>query len=106
MKNKTNSRGFVQIILILAVLVLVAGGAYYFGTKNKTVPAPTVSIQPSSSPVASFTPDPTANWKTVSNQFWIFKIPQNWHYIKCSEANSIYGGPEISDDKTVNVDQC
>jgi hypothetical protein len=82
MKYKENSRGFIQIIvIILAVLVLVAG-AYYFGTKNKTVPTPVASAQPSSSLIASPRPtattDPTANWKTYSFNTFSFKYPESY----------------------------
>jgi hypothetical protein len=69
MKNK--SGGFVQIVIILAVLFLI-GGAYYFGTlKNKAVS--TISVvsvpTPTSSVVASTKPglDPTMDWKIFNN---------------------------------------
>jgi len=73
-----NSRGFIQIVIILLALVLVAAGAYYFGTKNKSVQAPTASVQPSANPVA--TADPTVNWKTYTNKKYGYKFqyPENW----------------------------
>jgi hypothetical protein len=81
MKNKRNSRGracrqagFAPII-ILILLVLVVGGVFYFATKNKSVPSPVASTQPSSSPIVISTPDPaTANWKTYTNNQYDFSL--------------------------------
>jgi len=72
-----NSKGFIQIIIILLALVLVAGGAYYFGTlKNSPSTTSVASIQPSPSPVDKFMSDPTANWKTYNFSNSVsFKIP-------------------------------
>lgn len=67
-------KGFAPII-ILILLVLVGVGVYYFGTiKNKSVSTPVASVQPSSSPLAKPTTDPTANWKIYSNQSLGFEL--------------------------------
>lgn len=76
MKNKENAKGFAPI-LILILLVLIGVGAYYFGTKNKSVSTPVASFQPSSSPLAKPTADPTAGWKTYTNGKVSFKYPES-----------------------------
>lgn len=74
-----NQKGFIQIIIILVVLVLI-GGAYYFGTKNKQnvvseVPTATLiaSAKPSQTPVifnrnAPITNEPIINWIIYTNE--------------------------------------
>ena len=69
-------KGFAPII-ILILLVLVAFGAYYFGTiKNKTILSPTASVQPSTIPSS----DSTVNWKTYidSGHNYSFKYPSSY----------------------------
>ncbi len=66
-----NSKGFIQIIIILVVLVLI-GGAYYFGTKNK-INENTVSEIPITEP----TPD-TSSWKDFSGSDFSVKTPSDW----------------------------
>jgi hypothetical protein len=66
-------KGFAPIIIL--ILLVLVGGAYYFGiTKNKTVPSLVVPVQPSSSPVAQPIADPTANWKTYTNKEYGFTV--------------------------------
>ena len=89
MKKTQNSAGFIQIILVLAVIVLVGGGMYYFETlKNKSevvIETPTnepvaQETQKPGLPTVKPTTDPTAGWKTytnVTNNFSI-KYPSNW----------------------------
>jgi hypothetical protein len=83
----------------LAVLVLVAG-AYYFGTKNKTVPTPVASAQPSSSPLLKPTADSTANWKTYFGNSFELKYPANF-----SVDTSGQYGPNIY-LQTMNPNEC
>lgn len=65
---KKNNHGFAPII-ILTLIVLIAGGAYYFGTlKNKNTSTTVTSVQPSSSPIINPSADPTTNWKTYTNR--------------------------------------
>jgi hypothetical protein len=75
-----NSKGFIQIIIIILAIIAIAGGAYYFGTKNKTTPTsnPVASVQPSTNPTTIV--DPTTNWKTFSDlaSGVEFKYPNNW----------------------------
>jgi hypothetical protein len=68
------------IVGIILILVLV-GGAYFLGQKSalttqapKTAQNSQISHQATSTP----TPDPTAGWKTFSNQYYSFKYPPNW----------------------------
>ena len=79
MKNKTSSRGFVQIIIIILAVFALAAGIYYFGTiKNKTN---TISPAPTS------TPNITKTWIDPQNEF-TFSYPsylsvtqyQDWMY--------------------------
>jgi hypothetical protein len=93
MKDKSGSRGFIQIVVILIALVLVAAGAYYFGTiKNKVAPAPIASVQSSSSPVASA--DPMVNWKTYNNPgMYEHMYPPTW---RAAGPNTVYNGPSGS----------
>ena len=80
-------RGFTEIVILIAVLVLAAiGGAYYLGTQKSQAP---VAISPS--PVAQATPTPnasqapngdleTANWKTYTDSKYNYSInyPPDW----------------------------
>lgn len=77
-----NNQGFVQIVLVLVIVAVAIGGAYYFGTlKNNTglvsvVPTltPIVSTQSVINPTINPTLDPTANWKTYSNTKYGFEF--------------------------------
>src|SRR3990167_2638429 len=72
-------RGFTEIVILIAVLVLAAiGGAYYLGTQKSQAP---VAISPS--PVAQATPTPnasqapngdleTADWKTETMEYGVY----------------------------------
>lgn len=86
--NLVKSKGFAPII-ILIIFVLVAVGAYYFGTKNKIIsviptPTPVVSIQPSSSPVAEPTAGSTTDSKTYKNIVagYSLKIPVDYKILE------------------------
>lgn len=59
-------RGFVEIIVVIGILVLLAiGGAYYFGTqKNQTAPGSSPSPIIQATPSLTPTPDATTNWKS------------------------------------------
>lgn len=87
--SKTNQRGFIPLILgVVIFLIVVAGGAYYFGRSQ----APKSQIQnsevPSQSPQSttkfnSLVPtgvDETTNWKTYINDTYKYtlKIPSDW----------------------------
>jgi hypothetical protein len=78
-------KGFAPI-LILILLVLVAGGAYYFGTKNKTTPVipistPVTSVQSSPSPAVQTVIDPVTGWKKYENPKYkySFSFPSNFN---------------------------
>jgi hypothetical protein len=79
--------GFLPIIILL-FLTLVAGGVYYFGTKNKqnltskgeTVLFPTNSAQPTSTSIPTSKSDlNTTNWKELNNTIYGYslKYPQS-----------------------------
>ena len=73
-------QGFAPI-LILIFLVLLVGGVYYFGTKNKIIPSPVASSHPSSSPIVISTPDSaTKNWKIYSNKEYGFSVRYPEYY--------------------------
>lgn len=71
-----NSKGFIQIILVLVVIALVGGGMYYFGTlKNKS----NIVIEtPTEEPVAQETQkpsaDPTAGWEVYVNKEYGYSL--------------------------------
>lgn len=86
-------KGFtpIQIILGVLILTLIAGGAYWFGSKKAPTLEETVARQnpnapfvsptpkpPSDKPLPSFMPDETLNWKTISGKDYEFKIPPSW----------------------------
>jgi hypothetical protein len=88
-KNRKNTKGFAPII-ILILLVLIAGGAYHFGTKNKIIPTPVASVQPSSSPTASQAPNgDLANWKTYSGKVFQYKYPDNLYLVDLNYNDSV-----------------
>ena len=80
-------KGFAPILIIILVLIAI-GGAYYFGTKKgNIIPTPTQSpVTVASNAPAPITPttkpttDPTANWKTYENNVYhySFKYPPSW----------------------------
>lgn len=68
---KTLAYGFV----IVSIGISIAVGGYLLGT-NKTKPQPIAQI--SMTPSVSFTPDPTANWKTYTTNVFSIKYPSTW----------------------------
>lgn len=75
-----NQKGFAGIfVLVLALVIAVAGGAYYLG-RVSTKPQLTKTQQPAQitqtipSPTISPTPDPTANWKTYINNEYKYSV--------------------------------
>lgn len=84
-------KGFAPILIIFLVLIAI-GGAYYFGTKRGNVfPTPTqtpTSITTSTptqiTPTVKPTADPTANWKTYANSSYSYQIkyPSDWSVIR------------------------
>ncbi|TSC87784.1 MAG: hypothetical protein G01um10145_965 [Microgenomates group bacterium Gr01-1014_5] len=83
-------RGFVEIIVIIGILVLVAiGGAYYFGTQKNNInstssPFPVSQASPTTVDETANPDSIGANWKTYINQKSKFslKYPLNWSIIK------------------------
>ncbi len=101
-------KGFAPI-LILIIIVLVAGGAYYFGTlkikpKPQVIPTTVPSVKPAinletSVPVTQTTikptTDPTANWKTFNHSTgnYQFKYPPEWSAVidQNATADTLFG---------------
>jgi hypothetical protein len=83
---RNNSKGFAQILVVILLLVLL-GGAIYFGIfKNKPsltqfVPNPTTvaSVQPSAVPVVEPTADPTAKWQLYKGNSFTIRLPSNFN---------------------------
>ncbi len=81
---------------VLGLLLIVGGLTFAFVEMKKpttqnmaVVPSPSPTVQPSATPSAGSLAvltqaDPTANWKTVSNKFWTFKVPQTLNYVECN----------------------
>lgn len=87
----TNHKGFLPLVFgILVLLVAVAGGAYYLGTKNSqitpqsniqptTMPQNEIGANPTVSPTSgSSQADKTANWNTYADATYTFKYPKDW----------------------------
>lgn len=89
-----NQKGFAQLILILVVVIITIGGAYYFGTlKNKTnLPQATSNLFALPVPLEKVE-DPTENWNIhKSDVLGIeFKLPKSLGLLEMS-------GKEISGD--------
>ena len=95
---KKDNQGFIQIIILVILVLVLVGAAYYFGTKNKTnitlnvaTSTPVVSIQPSAVPIVNPTTDPTANWKTYTNSQYGFSF--GYPDSKYIDENPIKGSP-------------
>lgn len=83
----SNQKGLMLLILGVAILlIIVAGGAYYLGSKNTNltskpeVPQPATSATtPTLNPITS-TEDSTAGWKTYTSTEgkYSIKYPQDW----------------------------
>lgn len=105
-----NQKGFIQVILILVIVVVAIGGAYYFGTfKNKSdlsIAVPTSTPVASNQPIANSTVKPstdsTVNWKTYTDpdRTYSIKYPPSWTTkLKCNGGipNDTYICLESSD---------
>lgn len=69
-------------IIVGAMVIAVAGGAYYLGRSTSPKPSATTTVTsqtPQPTPTSSSIPDETTNWKTYANEkFKIsFKYPSN-----------------------------
>jgi len=72
-------------LLILLILVALGGGIYYLGVvkqqpisqKNNNV-AKTIAPNPTSTLTPTITPDPTASWKTHTDNISSIKYPASW----------------------------
>jgi len=85
---RKNSQGFITtIILIVLALVLVAAVYYYGHSQTKISINPKITLVPESSALP--TPDPTANWRQITNKYWSFKSPSNLHYILCEPEEGL-----------------
>lgn len=83
--------GFVQVILILVIVFVVIGGAYYFGTlKNK----PNLMTNTSTTPT-----NPATKWITYSNNLFSFEYPNIYTIRETEDSEMIIlngedGNPE------------
>jgi hypothetical protein len=100
MKNNTNSKGFVPIIIILIVLSLIAG-AYYFGTlKNKS--SETSIYTPESTKPSM---DLTADWKTyiTKDGVFSFKYPTDWNLVDDSKNVDLYNDGKLQFQQNITI---
>lgn len=75
------------IPVVLVILFVLVGGAYFLGknSANKQVETPSGSPEPTAQ-TPTPTPDPTADWKTISTGTFSIKIPINW-FIESNRDN-------------------
>jgi hypothetical protein len=109
------------IVLITIISVLFVAVLYLlFLNLNKTTSVitstsiPKTGIIPTDkiSPTAIPTLNPTANWKTISNKLWTFKVPTNLNYFQCNSdpSNQIFVGVpnnpngRFTKDQTIECD--
>lgn len=80
---------YLYILLGALVLVLVAGGAYYIGTRN-VQPQQAINIPAVSQPTPTVAP--TANWQTYTNAKYMysFKYPQTWRISSPNDAGAVF----------------
>lgn len=75
-------KGFAPVIILLVVLLLGVLGYFAFtkGYVSVNLPKPSASVIPSPIPSPSSSTDPTANWKTYSDDLHgiTFKYPLSW----------------------------
>lgn len=93
---KDHKTGFAALPLVVIVLVLLGGGAYFWSQNSATFnvaqkPAITPSAPPGFTPPTTpppsapippvANPDPMANWKTYTDKDYGFEIkyPSDWH---------------------------
>src|SRR2546423_1560041 len=89
-----NQKGFSPVFVILAVVVIIAGGAYYLGTHQNTAPATVSQRSDKPAPTKTVSPlDQTANWKTYTNSKYGFLIryPGDWSASQATEDSSSIG---------------
>ena len=85
-------RGNIAILIIL-VMVVVGGGAYFLGMSNKsaplTQPVPqTVPLQPT--PLNKSTPADMTDWKTYTrNNIFEIKYPSQWNMLTNESNDSV-----------------
>lgn len=85
-----NSKKFLTFLLVFVVMVVIGVGGYVLGTRKTQTPAKSPEPTPIASIQPTFTPDPTANWKTYTNQKlgFQFQYPADWIPADPSEAPS------------------
>lgn len=91
----TNQKGFANTILVVVIIILAGIGGYYFLKKPaKVVVSPTPTATP------TVTVNPTANWKTyTNNQYgYEFKYPNNYSVSTTGSTNiaSLVSSPYVS----------
>lgn len=72
-----NQKGFAPLILIIAVMVLVGIGAYFWKSQKALIPVTSIKTQ---TPQPSTSSDPTTVWKTYTNTKYkyLLKLPENY----------------------------
>ena len=82
------------IIIGIVLIVILMAGIYFLGQKSALKTQINTQTITKSAPTVTSTPDPTADWKTFTdNQHGIsFNYPSDWEYTNSDPTNDRHGG--------------
>lgn len=116
--QKPSTNSFLVILLsVLLLLSVIIAGFFAYQTqklvkeltmlKTEPIPTPEVTMEPTTEPVAtdSSEVDPTANWKTYTNEKFVFKYPSTVTVsLKTQGQEEIIGIKGLMKDVSLVVD--
>lgn len=102
--NKPNPHKPLVALLVVLTIFSFATGVYFY-IQSQTLQKKIAQIQ------TTVTPTPTsdlyrepnnsstiADWRTITLEYWQFKIPKDWHIANCNNTQ-YFIGPEIENDE-------
>lgn len=102
--------GLTIIIMLLIIIILgMSASVFYFWQKttqlSQTIENQT-SIMPSPAiPSPTIGTDVTANWKTIKNVYWTFKVPTNLHSVECNSHDFLLIGSNSKGNSLFDKDK-